>query len=139
MQLGEKARRSVQHDRDELSPKQLRNESLSVQRSSIAAKRKAQQVGFFSNDAVERDFTDMELEQIENAHKFQQTISFAQNERIPHWLEEANEIIQNKVQFQQTAGPNVQARNMLASKLKSSRRRGTQSIHGNDGSCPWLR
>eukprot|EP00353_Schmidingerella_taraikaensis_P001936 CAMPEP_0185597658 /NCGR_PEP_ID=MMETSP0434-20130131/81504_1 /TAXON_ID=626734 ORGANISM="Favella taraikaensis, Strain Fe Narragansett Bay" /NCGR_SAMPLE_ID=MMETSP0434 /ASSEMBLY_ACC=CAM_ASM_000379 /LENGTH=58 /DNA_ID=CAMNT_0028226439 /DNA_START=2484 /DNA_END=2663 /DNA_ORIENTATION=- len=40
MQLIEKTRRSVQHERDELSPKQLRNESLSVQRSSIAAKRK---------------------------------------------------------------------------------------------------
>ena len=90
-------------------------------------------MGFFSNDAVERDFTDMELEQIENAQKFQQTISFAQNERLPNWLEDANEIIQNKVLFQQTAGPNVQARNMLASKLKSSRRRGTQSIHGNTG------
>ena len=33
-------RRSIQHERDELSPKQLRNESLSVQRSSITAKRK---------------------------------------------------------------------------------------------------
>jgi len=32
-------RRSIQHERDELSPKQLRHESLSVQRSSIAAKR----------------------------------------------------------------------------------------------------
>ena len=60
----------IENDRGELSPKQLRNESLSLQRSSIAAKRKVQQPGFFSNDAVER-FTDIELEQIEKAQNFQ--------------------------------------------------------------------
>ena len=46
---------------DELSPKQLRSDSLSAQRSSVAAKRKVPQVGFFSNDAAVK-FTDMELD-----------------------------------------------------------------------------
>ena len=118
-------RRSIQHERDELSPKQLRNESLSVQRSSIAAKRKAQQqMGFFSND-VPQTFTDIELEQIEKAQNFQQTASFAPKYKTPWWLDDVGDHQQNQILFQQTAGPNMQGRNALVAKLQSSRRRGT--------------
>lgn len=56
---------------DQLSPKQVRNESVSIQHASVANRRKLQQVGFLSNDQVlPPQFEDAELEKLKQEQHF---------------------------------------------------------------------